>query len=89
MMIVPVSAPKAPTPIAMLLPQSDQVWINYVNTWIALKTERGFFEELGRQMEASALSCRRRPRGPADGNAGMPMPRVPVPPSWPRRPERP
>ena len=49
MMIVPVSAPKAPTPIAMLLPQSDQVWINYVNTWIALKTERGFFEELGRQ----------------------------------------
>ena len=49
MMIVPVSAPKAPTPIAMLLPQSDQVWINYVNTWIALKTERGFFEELGRR----------------------------------------
>ena len=49
MMIVPVSAPRAPTPIAMLLPQSDQVWINYVNTWIALKTERGFFEELGRK----------------------------------------
>ena len=49
MMIVPVSAPRAPTPIAMLLPQSDQVWINYVNTWIALKTERGFFEELGRR----------------------------------------
>ena len=49
MMIVPVSAPKAPTPIAMLLPQSDQVWINYVNTWIALKTERGFFETLGRK----------------------------------------
>ncbi len=43
MMIVPVSAPKAPTPIAMLLPQADQVWINYVNTWIALKRERGFF----------------------------------------------
>lgn len=49
MMIVPVSAAKAPTPIAMLLPQADQVWINYVNTWIALKTERGFFEELGRK----------------------------------------
>lgn len=49
MAIVPVSAPRAPTPIAMLLPQADQVWINYVNTWIALKTERGFFEELGRK----------------------------------------
>ncbi|MGI9363839.1 MAG: transporter substrate-binding domain-containing protein [Rhizobiaceae bacterium] len=49
MMIVPVSAPKSPTPIAMLLPQADQVWINYVNTWISLKTERGFFDELGRK----------------------------------------
>lgn len=47
MAIVPVSAPKAPTPIAMLLPQDDQVWINYVNTWIALKQERGFFKVLG------------------------------------------
>ncbi len=49
LMIVPVSAPKAPTPIAMLLPQADQVWINYVNTWIALQRERGLFEELGRK----------------------------------------
>ena len=46
LMIVPVSAPKSPTPIAMLLPQADQVWINYVNTWIKLKQERGFFDEL-------------------------------------------
>ena len=53
MMIVPVSAPKAPTPIAMLLPQADQVWINYVNTWIALKRERGFFDELGRKWKLS------------------------------------
>ena len=53
MMVVPVSAPKAPTPIAMLLPQGDQVWINYVNTWSALKTERGFFNELGRKWQLS------------------------------------
>ncbi len=53
MMIVPVSAPKAPTPIAMLLPQGDQVWINYVNTWIALKNERGFFATLGRKWRLS------------------------------------
>lgn len=49
LMIVPVSAPKAPTPIAILLPQDDQVWINYVNTWIQLKKERGFFDELGQK----------------------------------------
>lgn len=53
MMIVPVSAPKAPTPIAMLLPQADQVWINYVNTWIALKRERGFFDGLGKKWQLS------------------------------------
>lgn len=53
MMVVPVSAPKAPTPIAMLLPQGDQVWINYINTWIALKTERGFFRELGQKWQLS------------------------------------
>lgn len=53
MMVVPVSAPKAPTPIAMLLPQGDQVWINYVNTWIKLKTERGFFDELGKKWQLS------------------------------------
>ena len=49
MMVVPVMAPKAPTPIAILLPQADQVWINYVNTWIALKQERGFFDTLGKK----------------------------------------
>ncbi|MCL1630068.1 transporter substrate-binding domain-containing protein [Roseibaca sp. V10] len=47
LMIVPVAAGRSPTPIAMLLPQADQVWINYVNTWITLKQEQGFFDELG------------------------------------------
>lgn len=47
LMIVPVDAGRSPTPIAMLLPQADQVWINYVNTWITLKQEQGFFDELG------------------------------------------
>ena len=30
-------------------PQGDQVWINYVNTWISLKKERGFFRTLGQK----------------------------------------
>ena len=46
MMVVPVSQPRARTPIAMLLPQGDQVWINYVNHWIQLQQARGFFDEL-------------------------------------------
>ncbi|MGF1660727.1 MAG: transporter substrate-binding domain-containing protein [Rubrimonas sp.] len=44
--IMPVEEPIARTPVAMLLPQADQVWINYVNTWIELQTERGLFYDL-------------------------------------------
>lgn len=53
LMIVPVDAPKARTPVAMLLPQADQVWINYINTWITLKKEAGFFDELGKKWQLS------------------------------------
>ena len=38
------AGPRAPTPIAMLLPQDDQVWINYVNNWVKVKEAKGFFE---------------------------------------------
>ena len=41
---VRVDAPRSPTPLAMLLPQADQVWINYVNHWIGIKTAKGFFK---------------------------------------------
>ncbi|MEM9224571.1 MAG: transporter substrate-binding domain-containing protein [Pseudomonadota bacterium] len=51
MMVVPVNEPRARTPIAMLLPQDDQVWINYINTWIALKKEAGFFDTLGQKWQ--------------------------------------
>lgn len=42
---VPGTGPRSPSPIAMLLPQGDQVWINYVNNWVKVKTAKGFFEE--------------------------------------------
>jgi cyclohexadienyl dehydratase len=42
--IVPVEEPRKPTPISMLLPQKDQVWINYVNHWVELKKTQGFFD---------------------------------------------
>ncbi|ROV58086.1 amino acid ABC transporter substrate-binding protein [Vibrio ponticus] len=42
--IVPVKQPRKPTPIAMLLPQDDQVWINYINHWVELKQTQGFFK---------------------------------------------
>ncbi|MFY0692561.1 MAG: transporter substrate-binding domain-containing protein [Paracoccaceae bacterium] len=54
LMIVPVSEGRAPTPVAMLMPQADQVWINYVNTWISLKAEQGFFDQLGVKWQLQA-----------------------------------
>lgn len=36
--------PRSPSPIAMILPQGDQVWINYVNNWVKLKKLKGFFD---------------------------------------------
>ncbi|MEM7745405.1 MAG: transporter substrate-binding domain-containing protein [Pseudomonadota bacterium] len=53
LMIVPVDQPKARTPIAMLMPQADQAWINYMNTWIRLKEERGFFAGLAKKWQLS------------------------------------
>ena len=41
---VPETGPRSPSPIAMLLPQDDQVWINYVNNWVKLKKAKGFFD---------------------------------------------
>ena len=46
---VDVEAPRAPTPLAMLLPQSDQVWINFVNHWIKIKTAKGFFKKTAKK----------------------------------------
>jgi cyclohexadienyl dehydratase len=41
---VPGTEPRSPSPIAMLLPQTDQVWINYVNNWVKVKEAKGFFD---------------------------------------------
>ncbi|WP_245907253.1 transporter substrate-binding domain-containing protein [Photobacterium sanctipauli] len=47
--IAKVDDMRRPTPIAMLLPKEDQVWINYVNHWIELKKTQGFFDRIARK----------------------------------------
>ena len=44
--IIPVKETKYPTPLAWLTPQDDQVWINYLNHWIAIKQAHGFFDKM-------------------------------------------
>lgn len=53
LMVIPVKEGRARTPIAMLVPQDDQVWINYLNTWIKLKNERGLFDQLSSKWQLS------------------------------------
>ncbi len=43
--VAPVAA-RQEKPLAILLPQQDQVWINYINHWIELKQAQGFFSTL-------------------------------------------
>jgi cyclohexadienyl dehydratase len=43
---VPVDRLRSRRPGAFLLPQKDQVWINYVNDWVELKHTEGLFAEL-------------------------------------------
>ena len=44
--IIPVNSPKYPTPLAWLVPQNDQVLINYINHWIEIQKSRGFFSKM-------------------------------------------
>ena len=53
--IIPVKEPKYPTPLAWLTPQGDQVWINYLNHWISIKSSQGFFDEMTDKYELKSL----------------------------------
>ena len=44
--VAPVKEPRKTKSLAILLPQDDQIWINYVNHWIELKQAQGFFQKL-------------------------------------------
>ncbi len=41
--VAKVKGMRRPTPVAMLLPKEDQIWINYINHWIELKKTQAFF----------------------------------------------
>lgn len=44
--IVPVDEPASPADIAFLVDQGDQTWLNYLNHWIRIKENQGFFANL-------------------------------------------
>jgi len=46
LMIIPVENPKFSNGIGILAPQNDQVFINYLNVWITMKTKNGYLQQL-------------------------------------------
>jgi cyclohexadienyl dehydratase len=44
--IVPVSEPRTPADLAFIVAQDDYIWLNFLNHWIAIKQNRGFFDGL-------------------------------------------
>jgi len=46
LMIIPVEKPKFSNGIGILAPQDDQVFINYLNVWITMKTKSGYLQQL-------------------------------------------
>jgi cyclohexadienyl dehydratase len=47
--VMTVDQPRSRRPGAFLLPQNDQVWINFVNHWVNLNHASGYFEGLQRK----------------------------------------
>ena len=44
--VVPVSAPKSPADLAFIIAQDDLIWLNFLNYWITIKENKGFFKKL-------------------------------------------
>jgi cyclohexadienyl dehydratase len=47
--VAPVDRPRGRRPASFLMPQNDQVWLNYMNSWITIKRMLGFFDELDKK----------------------------------------
>jgi cyclohexadienyl dehydratase len=41
--------PKNSIPMAFVVPMDDQVWLNFVNNWIVIKKQNGYFAELNKK----------------------------------------
>lgn len=48
-LLVPGAEMRNRRPFAYVVEQEDQVWLNFVNTWVTLKRTEGFFADLDRR----------------------------------------
>lgn len=45
-LVIPFQDVANSLPLSFIVPQDDQVWLNFVNSWMLMKRESGYFEEL-------------------------------------------
>ena len=41
--------PENSIPMSFVVPRDDQIWINFVNNWIVIRRENGYFDELNKK----------------------------------------
>ena len=46
---------KNPAVLAMMIDQSDQVWLNYINHWVEIKKSSGFFDSILEKYKLKSL----------------------------------
>jgi cyclohexadienyl dehydratase len=47
--LVLLDKPKNSIPMAFLMAGDDQQWLNFVNNWITIKKQNGYFTEINKQ----------------------------------------
>jgi cyclohexadienyl dehydratase len=44
--VVPVSKPRSPADLAFIVAQDDIIWLSFLNHWITIKQNHGFFDRV-------------------------------------------
>ena len=47
-LVIPFQQAANSLPLSFIVPQDDQVWLNFVNNWMRIKLESGYFKALNR-----------------------------------------
>lgn len=47
--LILLDKPRNSIPMAFLMPIDDQQWINFVNNWVTIKRQNGYFDELNKK----------------------------------------
>ena len=48
-LVIPFQKVANSLPLSFIVPQNDQVWLNFMNNWMRIKHEVGFFKSLNEQ----------------------------------------